>query len=265
MEDKVSFEGIDYTIQYTDRTKIGIIFLHGFCFDHSIWGSIMPYFENFSTITFDHSGMGNSGIHKNHSIDLMAKLVKKVIEHFDYEQYYIIGHSMGGYIASNLAIQFSEKITGITLLNSHAFDDSIEKKESRMKSIQFVENNGVKPFVKQMIPALFSQEFAQKNPMVIENLIHKAAKYSQQGIIACQNAMISRIDSSACFKQKYINWQIIYGKLDQTVPVELNLKQALLPDEVDIECLKNTAHVSMLEEPNVMSEAILNFINQTKH
>jgi len=264
MEVKILFEGIDYSVHYTNRSNIGIIFLHGFCFDHNIWDTTLPYFENFSTITFDHSGMGTSGIHKNHSIDLMAKLVEKVIKHFDYEQYYIIGHSMGGYIACDLAVHYQNKITGITLLNSHAFEDSNEKKESRKKSIQFVENNGVKPFVKQMIPALFSQEFAQKNPMVIENLIQKAAKYSQQGIIGCQNAMISRKDSSACFTQKNLNWQIIYGKLDQTVPVEFNLKQALIPDEVDIECLKASAHVSMLEETKEMSEAILKFINQTK-
>ena len=259
---KINFREKEYSITINNKSDTTIIFLHGFCFDQTVWADMLSYFKDYCTITFDHSGMGESDIHENHSIDLMAELLKTIIDNLDFKQYFIVGHSMGGYIACNFATKYSEKINGITILNSHPFEDTPEKKENRKKAIQFIENNGTSPFLKQMIPSLFSKDFTDKNPSIIQKLLEKAFAFKKEGIIGCQNAMINRPDSSKCFNNN-IGWQVIYGKYDQTVTADLSIGQALLPDMVDIICLFDTAHMSMIEAPQNTANAIIQFIQNT--
>jgi pimeloyl-ACP methyl ester carboxylesterase len=49
------------------------------------------------------------------------------------EKYYIVGHSMGGYIGLAFANYYVNHVIGLTLVHSTSFEDNTAKKEIRLK------------------------------------------------------------------------------------------------------------------------------------
>ena len=54
----------------------------------------------------------------------------------------LIGHSMGGYITLAFTEKYPEYLNAFGLFHSTAYADTIEKKNTRMKGIEFINRNG---------------------------------------------------------------------------------------------------------------------------
>ena len=67
----------------------------------------------------------------------------------------IIGHSMGGYITLAFAEKYPEYLNSFGLFHSTAYADTIEKKNTRMKGIEFINRHGAFEFLKTVVPNLF--------------------------------------------------------------------------------------------------------------
>ena len=67
----------------------------------------------------------------------------------------IIGHSMGGYITLAFAEKYPEYLNAFGLFHSTAYADTIEKKNTRMKGIEFINRYGAFEFLKTVVPNLF--------------------------------------------------------------------------------------------------------------
>lgn len=73
--------------------------------------------SNFWVTSFDNRGIGNSDLGKDPlTIDLFARDALAVLDHLDIESAHVVGHSMGGVIASQLALNAPERIRSLSLL-----------------------------------------------------------------------------------------------------------------------------------------------------
>ncbi|MDF5711503.1 MAG: alpha/beta hydrolase [Nostoc sp. S4] len=99
-------------------TEIPIIFLHGAWNDSSQWLSVMESLaENFHCFAPDLLGFGeseNPNIH--HSIDLQVECLAEFLEAVKLEKVYLVGHSLGGWIAASYVLKYPEKVNGMVLL-----------------------------------------------------------------------------------------------------------------------------------------------------
>jgi hypothetical protein len=75
---------------------------------------------------------------------------------------------MGGYIALAFAEKYANMLSGLGLFHSTALADSEEKINARNKGIQFIKDNGAYPFLKNMIPGLYSEESKQPKTFLID-------------------------------------------------------------------------------------------------
>ena len=84
-----------------------IVLLHGFTESLDIWDDFSAELSvDFKVICIDLPGHGNSGcIGDAHTMELMADVVKTIIDKEKVNECVIIGHSMGGYVA----LAFAEK------------------------------------------------------------------------------------------------------------------------------------------------------------
>ena len=73
--------------------------------------------SNFWVTSFDHRGIGNSDLGKDPlTIDLFAQDALAVLDHLGIESAHVVGHSMGGVVASQLALNAPERIRSLSLL-----------------------------------------------------------------------------------------------------------------------------------------------------
>ena len=254
---------IGYSIEGAGET---LVLLHGFCEDRNIWNEFkQPLLSNVNIICIDLPGFGKSLSGKNHtSIELMADSVLAVLNTEQIEKCFLLGHSMGGYVALSFAEKYSGRLKGFGLFHSSCFADDELKKETRKKVAEFVVKNGSRAFADQLFPTLFTREFAKSNEKLIFSLEEKAAIIPEQSIANASLAMRERIDKTDFLKNTKLPILIIIGKNDLAIPFERSVMMAHLPSTAVICMLEKSAHMGMFEEPNAALESITAWLTITK-
>jgi pimeloyl-ACP methyl ester carboxylesterase len=176
----------------------------------------------------------------------------------------MVGHSLGGYVSVAFAKQYPSVLTGLGLFHSHPFEDLPEKKEERIKAINFIKTNGHIVYVKQIIPKLFAELFATSNEFLINSLIFKASQYNQNTIIGAQEAMLNRPDYSEVVRNIDCPVLMIIGKQDKTVSYPISMKMMPLPRVVDVHILPKVAHMGMFTARDKSVKIVRNFMELCK-
>ncbi len=172
----------------------------------------------------------------------------------------MIGHSMGGYITIAFAEKYPELLNGFGFFHSSAFTDDEEKKQIRLKAIEFIKKNGAEAFLKTSIPGLFTDEFIKNYSYRVENLIETAKQFSPEALVQYYYAMINRPDRTDVLKSVNKPVLFIIGEKDKAIPLQASLKQCHLPAISHITILKNSAHMGMLEEKEKCIQTVLGFL-----
>ncbi|MDX1940779.1 MAG: alpha/beta hydrolase [Saprospiraceae bacterium] len=249
-------------IAYNAEGKgVPIVFVHGFGEDSFVWREYKQEFieAGHSVVYLDLPGFGESEYEENLSIELMAGAVNAVIEELNLRRIILIGHSMGGYTSLAFAEKYPEKLYGLGLFHSHPYADNAEKIEGRVRSIEVVKTKGTPLYVKQFVPNLFAPKFAQSNTFLVDKLIHRAARFKDESVIAALNAMKSRPDRSEILKNLKIPILFILGEEDKAIPKDDAMKQLTLPDSTAILILEEVAHMGMFEAKKKTQQAIIQF------
>jgi pimeloyl-ACP methyl ester carboxylesterase len=95
-----------------------VIFLHGAWNDSSQWISVMKSFsQDFHCFAPDLLGFGESeNPNILHSIDLQVECIAEFLQAVKQEKVYLVGHSLGGWIAASYALKYPEQVYGVVLL-----------------------------------------------------------------------------------------------------------------------------------------------------
>ncbi|MFM7769172.1 MAG: alpha/beta fold hydrolase, partial [Bacteroidota bacterium] len=112
------------------------IFIHGFLGNSSMWNFITSNgFRDNYTQNVQIAGHGNTRSVSESSITHFAEDILLQLNIPDQDQIVWIGHSMGGYIALELAEKLHNKTKGIVLFHSTLSADSELKKQDRNRAI----------------------------------------------------------------------------------------------------------------------------------
>jgi pimeloyl-ACP methyl ester carboxylesterase len=249
-------------VTYEDMGEgMPVLLLHGFGEDSWIWSDFAAKLkEHYRVIIPDLPGSGDSELHPSLTIDSMADAMAELLGHENITEAIVIGHSMGGYITLALAEKHPDLIHAIGLFHSTAFADSDEKKNTRRKNIKFIQSHGSGDFIKQSLPALFSDGFKSRHEKVVNQLIDRYKKFNRDALIAYYEAMIQRPDRTEVLKTIQKPVLLIIGKYDTAIAFDDSLKLCHLPALSYIHILENSGHMGMLEEPALSYEIVFNFL-----
>lgn len=243
-----------------------VILLHGFAEDGNIWNKqIDPLKEEFLLIIPDLPGSGESEMLTGKcTVKTYAEAIKKiadeVILHEKGENFCMIGHSMGGYIALAFAEKYPQLLKSFGLFHSSAFADSQEKIAVRKKGIDFIKRNGTAAFLKTSIPNLFSEESKKERPELISHLMNIAENISPEALIQYYEAMILRPGRTQVLRTFEKPVLFIIGKHDTAVPLESSMQQCHIPAISSVNILKHSAHMGMWEEEELSNKYLKEFL-----
>lgn len=117
---------------------IPVVFLHGAWSDSSEWVSTMEFVSrDFHCFAPDLLGFGESeypDIH--HVIDIHVDCLVEFLQALKLEKVYLVGHSLGGWIAASCALKYPEKFQGLVLLSPEGVEvDGLQKRWQKMRSL----------------------------------------------------------------------------------------------------------------------------------
>ena len=239
-----------------------VMLLHGFAEDSSIFDAQVNYLkENYLVIVPDLPGIGKSEMLKKENVELAdyAAILKAIIDEEKINSFTLIGHSMGGYITLAYADKYAETLNGFGLFHSSAYADDEAKIATRKKAISFIAQNGTAAFLKTTIPNLFYNP--EKSIDDIKTLIEKGNSFSPEVLIQQYKAMIARPDTTSILKTFRHPILFIIGEHDKAISFEHSLQQSHLPQMAYVHILRNTGHMGMKEEPDLVN----NFMGEFLH
>lgn len=248
-------------VRFSDEGKgRAIVLLHGFLESHEIWKDFSKQLsKRYRVITIDLPGHGETHIIGYvHTMELLAKCVKAVMNSLKLRKYLLVGHSMGGYAAIAFADLFPKNVVGVCLFHSSARADSTAKKTERERTIQVIKKNHV-PFIEGFFEKLFAPENVEKHANEIKQLRIVASKISKQSIVNTLEGMKVRENREALLKDAAYPVLFIIGKKDVVLPYEGLLEQSFIPKNSYGLVLENAGHMGFLEDKEATLKAIKKF------
>ncbi|MBE9008433.1 alpha/beta hydrolase [Fortiea sp. LEGE XX443] len=115
---------------------IPVVLLHGAWNDSSQWSSVVEKLaQNFHCFAPDLLGFGESDQPKiHHSVDLQVECVAELLQALRLERVYLVGHSLGGWIAASYALKYPEQVEGLVLLAPEGVE--VEQQEKRWHNLR---------------------------------------------------------------------------------------------------------------------------------
>jgi len=245
------------SIAYTDAGKgTSIVFLHGFLGSKEIWTDYSKKLSKRNRVVcIDLPGHGDSSCYGySHSLEFMAECVMAVLKHLHIRKFYLVGHSMGGYVSMAIGESHPDYIKGLVLFHSSVSDDPPAKRKERDKLIRLIQRDK-KLFVKEAIPNLFNQVY-KPYKRAIASSIKQALNMSVQGIIAAIEGM--KIRKNREIVLKFTPYKVLYiiGKKDNVLPFEKLMAEVEISENASSLVLENSGHMGFIEDPDACLEGI---------
>lgn len=230
-----------------------VVLIHGFPMSQEIWSEFAPMVSRkFKIHTIDLPGFGGSQVPSSYSMASVAKDVLNWMDRKRIPQSVVIGHSLGGYVTLAMVGEEPERFAGFGLFHSTALADTVEKKQSRDKVVEFVEKNGAPAFTTNFIPPLF----ANKNHDAVERVREISKNTSADVVIGYTRGMRDRMDMTLVFKSYNKPVLFIVGKEDPGIPVESVVKQADSCQQPEVHILADVGHMGMFEAPQTIADIV---------
>lgn len=241
---------------------MNIILLHGFCETKEMWNDFEQKIPNkYNTFALNLPGFGDFHFDiTNLTLSEIADIVQTRINALALKDYVLVGHSLGGYIALELAKNYPAKVKGMVLFHSTALPDSDERKQKRNDVINFIKKYGSEKFVTSFIPQLFIAEKREASKNHIEKLIQFGSKINSITLIAITKAMQNRQNNTSTLKKSDFPFHFIIGKNDASIPLDSMLNQIHLPKKSSSLILDECGHMGMFEQENNTLMSLLHFV-----
>jgi pimeloyl-ACP methyl ester carboxylesterase len=258
-EKSIQFKSVNVT--FTDEGKgKAVVFLHGFLASKEMW---KPFAKELSksqrVITIDLLGHGNTAcLSYVHTMEEMAEAVQAVLHHLKLRKYFLVGHSLGGYVSLALAEKNPDSLRGLVMFHSSAKADDKKKKIDRGRAINIIKKNA-KVFVNEAVPNLFNTDY-KPYTRGVSQIKKLALATSKQGIIAALEGMKNRIDREIILK--FAPYPVLYivGEKDNVLPFEDLVGQSKLPENGNYLLLKQVGHMGFIEAKKETYKAIKQFV-----
>jgi pimeloyl-ACP methyl ester carboxylesterase len=245
-----------------------LILIAGLASDSQSWqpmlGGLAEYFK---VIIFDNRGIGRTQYPRESfqistlALDTVCLLDKLAIEKAD-----ILGHSMGGCIAQEIAIEYPQRVNKLILASTSAAvsEKSVVLFEGLLKDLESGKN--YESFIREFFDLIFTPEYL-KNKENIESAVKYALDYpfpvTSEGF-RLQVEALSNFSSQDRLDKIKAATLLMIGRKDTLVTAE---EAQLLIDKIPFIktlYLENAAHSFQVEQPDLFVSRTVEFLLQGK-
>jgi pimeloyl-ACP methyl ester carboxylesterase len=240
-----------------------ILLLHGYLETSRIWENFAKRLSaDFRIIAPDIPGHGGSDMFGEvHSIEMIAMLMKNLVNEAGVDRFLLAGHSLGGYAALAFAELYPEMLSGYCLFHSHPLADSPEALNKRRREIELV----LKGKKDLMYPDNISKMFAEKNLERFSNEVERskeiASSVPAEGIVAVLKGMMERKSRIDVMEKGEVPCLWILGAMDNYIDCNVIQTKVSLPRNAELKILQNSGHLGFVEEENISAEILKSFAN----
>lgn len=247
-----------------------VVFIGGWASYRWIWFRQIPAFkERYRCIVFDNRGAGKSSKPDYpYTMDMFASDVVGLMEAINIDNAHILGISMGGLIAQQIAISYPEKVRSLILVSTHFGGPNHVPMDNQTMALLIAiptETLSRAQALDMRYRATFSPQFLQENRLLIELTEewanqHPAPLYAQ----VHQTSAVSAFNAEEEVKQIAAPTLILHGDSDIAVPTKNGELLAERISNSKLEIIEDASHFVIIEKHKELNNEAMNFIDEVE-
>jgi pimeloyl-ACP methyl ester carboxylesterase len=251
-----------------------IVFVHGLSGSWPNWLEQLPIFaRDHRVITMDLPGFGHSPMPtETITISLYARILDSLLETLQVSAATLVGNSMGGFVSTELAIAFPQRVERLVLISAAGISTYRHRHVER-----------IEPYLRRLAPMLaaytgwtaarsdwmsrraglrnLSLGFVTRHPSRLPAPL-AAEQIRGAGKPGFMQALRANIDYPIRERLPEIACPtlIVWGDEDKVIPVsDASVFEELIPDSRKV-IFEDTGHMAMLERPSAFNELLAGFM-----
>jgi 3-oxoadipate enol-lactonase len=253
-----------------------LLLIMGLAADSMAWLFQVPELsKHYRTIVFDNRGVGRSSKPAGpYTIGQMADDTAGLLDTLGIVRTHVVGVSMGGMIAQELALRHPQRVRGLVLACTYPEPDADIERQRQFSVEQLggkvsaggdvqIDLKALDPmaFFQQLLPLAFNQEFIEKELPKIMPLFAGALQYgfSMEAILGQVAAVMSHKATDRLHQVKSPTL-VITGDADRLVPPANSEVLAKHIPGARLVKVPGGSHGFNFETPEVFNREVLNFL-----
>lgn len=266
---KVRANGIEIAYEVSGQGH-PLLLIAGVGYSRWFWHSITPALaERYRVITFDNRGAGESDKPDGpYTVSMMAADTVGLLDALGIKGAYVLGHSLGGFIAQELALARPDLVSKLILASTnHGGMNTLLITLEAMKTL--TDRGGeLIELVKRGIAIATAPGIIGRYPNLADKLINyrmtnpvPPVQYTAQVMAGAAMATLTEAQVTERMAAIKAPTLLLSGEFDMVVPpgnVELMASKLT---NAKITILPNTGHIFPLEDPEATVKAIVEFVD----
>jgi pimeloyl-ACP methyl ester carboxylesterase len=244
-----------------------LLLIAGLGFGAWSWFRQLPDFSReFLTIAFDNRGAGLSEKPEgDYTIEMMAEDAAGLLRALNVERTHVLGHSMGGYIAQELALRHPDVVAKLVLVSTsfggrNAVLMSAET-AAQMRSELEVTGEEKERALRRGLVLRFSERFLAEHPEIIEEfLARRKAHLPPADAWQRQFAACLRFETESRLSALRAPTLILTGSDDPIVPPENSFRLARAIAGAHLVVFPGARHLVFIERAEDFNRLVIEFV-----
>lgn len=242
----------DGMVSYIDEGQGNpVIFIHGFPFTKGMWTKQVEALQHkYRCIAYDvrgHGGTSNTLL--EFSISQFAIDLLDFMDALKIEKAVVCGLSMGGYIALHAAEKAPDRFLALVLCDTQCKADTDEARDKRMRTIAFIQENGLAKYADESIKSLFAPASLETKKAEVDFIRKTILNSKPENICKTLMALANRKNTCSVLSSLKIPVLILVGTEDKVTPLAAaQFMHEQLPSS-ELASIAAAGHISNLENP----------------
>ena len=240
-----------------------LVLLHAFPLDGRMWApQVEALAGSYQVIVPDLRGFGAARDQavEEAGMDLLADDLLRLLDDRGLDRVVLGGLSLGGYVALAFMRRHADRVSGLVLLDTKATADSDQARDDRLTMADRVLDEGTDFVPEAMLPKLLGETSREHRPEVVEKVVALVREQSPQAIAGAQRGMAARAATTDVLATITVPTLVITGEEDAVTGPEIGRELAAGIPGARFLLVEEAGHLANLEQPEVVNEALLDFL-----
>lgn len=239
-----------------------VILGHSFLCSGKMWREQVPALAGkFRVINPDLRGHGRSGeVDRPYSLYDAVSDMLAVLDRLGIERAMWCGLSIGGMVALRAALSCPERVSGLILLDADAGAETTLRRLKYLAMGAGARAVGIRPFLSSIARLMFGATTRRHNPTLVNEWRGEFARVRVPSALRCLEALMRRDSLLARLGQIRVPTLVLVGAEDQSLPPPLSRRIHDRLGDSTFSVIPAAGHLSALEQPTRVTDAILRFL-----
>lgn len=239
-----------------DLARPPVILIHGAGGNHLYWPPQVRRLPNERILAVDLPGHGKSTGVGHHTIEDYAAGILDFMDALQLNRAVLVGHSMGGGIALEVALRWPQRVLALALIGSS---------ERLRVSPELLRRASDPSKAPEAIHTVIENSFAARSSTRLKELAEQRMQDVRSSVLYGDFRACEAFEPAGSAAHIFVPTLIVFGAEDRMVPVQGGRSLAEQITGARLEVIENAGHMVMLEQPDRVAGILSEFLQGLRY